>query len=211
MSIRVAVVDDEPLVREAYRAFLRRRPEFEWVGEASDGDEAVALCVETSPDLVLMDLGMARLSGVDATRELVARWPDLPVVVLTTFAGPEHIVPALQAGAAGYLLKGVSGEGLVTALHQALAGNMPLSAPIRRALVSSMRDAAPKPDPGLTPRETELVSLVAEGLTNAQIARRMNISEGTVKQSLSQVTGKLGVRTRTQVVIKAVQLGIVRP
>lgn len=211
MVLSVLIVDDEPLVRDAYRAFLQRRPEFELVAEATNGEEAVAAASQHLPDVVLMDLQMPVLDGVEATRQICAARPDACVVVMTTFSTTERIVPALQAGAAGYLLKDVTAEGLTKAIHQAVLGEMPLAAAVRRALVQTVAASHVESEARLTPRETELVTLLAEGLSNAQIAERMFLSEGSVKQYLSQVATKLGVRTRTQVLVRAIQTGLVTP
>lgn len=211
---RVLLVDDDAAIRGALAEFFANRPEAEVVGEARDGVEAVARFAELDPDVVLMDLQMPRLSGVEATQEICARHPHAVVVAMTTFGGREHVVAALRAGAAGYLLKDTSGDELIVALEAALAGDMPLSSSVRRELVSTVvSDPAPEPqpDPGLTPRERELTGWLAHGLTNAQIATRMHLSEGSVKQYLTRVAGKLGAVSRTQVLVRSIQLGIVDP
>lgn len=214
--IRVLVVDDDPLARETYRGFLRSHPDFELVGEARDGLEGVEAYSRLSPDVVLMDLQMPGKSGVEATREICLRWPGACVVALTTFGSNEYIVAALRAGAAGYLLKDATAKSLASSISQALAGEMPLASSVRRELVSAViagRDAIPAalPDPGLTDREKELLAWLARGLTNHQIGSRMYVSEGSVKQYLSRINDKLGVTSRTQVLVKAIQLGLIDP
>lgn len=207
---RVLVVDDEQIVREAYRAFLTRTPDFELCGEASDGDQALDRYEELAPDLVLMDLQMARVGGVEAITEICTAHPEAVVVALTTFGSHDWIAAALRAGAAGYLLKDVTGAELHAGLRQALAGEMPLSAAVRRELARGLVAAAPDPV-RLTRRERQLVAHLGDGLTNRQIGARMHVSEGSVKQYLSHVGDKLGARTRTQILVRAIQLGLVDP
>lgn len=209
--IRLLVVDDDPAVRAAYRAMFEPHPELTLVGELADGADAVAGYERLRPDVVLMDLQLPRISGVEATRALCGRWPDAVVVVMTTFSSREHVVAALRAGASGYLVKGVAVGGLVVALRQAIAGDMPLSAAVRRELVASLGTGQPVRGHTLTAREVELVGRLAHGLSNAQIARRMHLSEGSVKQYVARIGDKLGVRARTQILIRAIQLGIVDP
>lgn len=206
------VVDDDELVREAFRSFFSARPDFEIVGEAADGAEAIAAYGRLRPDVVLMDLQMPRVTGVAATAEITRRDPSACIVALTTFGTREHVVPALRAGAAGYLLKDAGAEALVTALHQALAGEMPLSPGVRRELVRALRPDDARPDrPQLTPRELELLRWLAHGLSNAEIGSRMYVSESSVKQYLGAISTKLGVTSRTQVLVRAIQLDLVDP
>lgn len=214
--IRVLIVDDDPLVREAYRGFLRSHPDFELVGEARDGREGVEAYDTLQPDIVLMDLQMPEKSGIEATKEICTTWPGACVVALTTFGTNEYVVAALRAGAAGYLLKDATARSLASSMHQALAGEMPLASSVRRELVSSIvadREALPlaPPDVGLTIREKELLTWLAQGLTNHQIGAKMYVSEGSVKQYLSHINDKLGVKSRTQVLVKAIQLNLIDP
>lgn len=212
---RVLIVDDDPLVRDAYRAFLTSEAGYELVGEATNGQEAVEAYEALQPDVVLMDLQMPLMSGVDATQEICARWPGACVVVLTTFGTREYIVAALRAGAAGYLLKDVGRNNILGGLRLALRGELPLSSAVRRALVTSILsdDSVERPamDVGLSAREHELLALLAQGLTNNQISAQMFISEGSVKQYISRIGAKLGVKNRTQILIKSIQLNIVNP
>ncbi|WP_375433459.1 response regulator [uncultured Friedmanniella sp.] len=213
---RILVTDDDPLVREAYRSFFAHQPDFVICAEASNGAEGVAAYARERPDLVLMDLQMPVMSGLDAIRAICTTWPEACVVAMTTFSTSDYVVAALRAGASGYLLKDVGGPGLCAGLKQALAGEMPLSSAVRRELVSSLVEK-PVPAPTapaavtVTPRERELLGWLAQGLTNAEIGAQMFVSEGSVKQYLLQVGRKLGVKARTGILIRSVQLGLVDP
>jgi len=215
-SHRILVTDDDPLVREAYRSFFSQQQEFTVCGEARTGAEGVEAYATLLPDVVLMDLQMPVLSGIDATRQICARWPDACVVAMTTFGTSDYVVAALRAGAAGYLLKDVGGPGLLLGLRQALAGEMPLSPSVRRELVASVVDDRPtasvdQADLAPTAREQEVLSWLAQGLTNQQIGARMYVSEGAVKQYLVSIGRKLGVRSRTGILVRAIQLRLVDP
>lgn len=211
--IRVLIVDDESLVRSAFRALLGADASFHVVAEAKEGGEGVTMYARFLPDIVLMDLQMAPMNGVQATREICAKHPDACVLALTTFGTRNYIVAALRAGAAGYLLKDSRPEQLITGIQQALRGDMPLSSTVRRQLVDTLvADQEPaEPAIALTPRERELLKWLTHGLTNRQIARNMSLSEGSVKQYLAHVGDKLGVTSRTQILIKAIQLRLVDP
>ena len=211
---RILVVDDDPVVREAYRTFFSRHADYQVVGEARDGREAVDAVRRLRPTIVLMDLQMPEKSGVDATRDICREWPSACIVALTTFGTREYIVAALRAGASGYLLKDAGGPALLAAIDQAIDGDMPLSAAVRKELVSNVVDAPDAnrpaaPDPGLAPREKELLKWLAQGLTNQQIGGRMFVSEGTIKQYLSHIGDKMGLKSRTQILVRAIQLGVV--
>jgi DNA-binding NarL/FixJ family response regulator len=212
---RILVTDDDPLVREAYRRFFSHHDEFVVCGEARNGAEGVEAYATLLPDVALMDLQMPVVSGIEATRQMCERWPDACVVAMTTFGTSEYVVAALRAGASGYLLKDVGGPGLLAGLRQALAGEMPLSSSVRRELVSSVVEerlpAAEVVDVGLTPREHELLSWLAQGLTNHQIGSQMYVSEGSVKQYLLHIGRKLGVKSRTGILVRAIQLNVVDP
>ena len=214
-SVRVLVVDDDPVVRDAYRAFLDARDGLELCGEAADGRQGLEAYAQLNPDVVLMDLQMPRMSGIDATAAIVQRWPSACIVALTTFGTSDYITAALRAGAAGYLVKDTGGDALAEGILQAVAGDMPLSPAVRRELVGSMLvDPGPGPaptpvDPGLTPRERELLGWLAAGLTNQQIGAGMYISEGSVKQYLSHIGEKLGAKSRTQILVRSIQQGLV--
>jgi two-component system response regulator len=214
---RVLVVDDDPMVREAYRMFLTRHEGHEVVGEARNGREAVEGYEKLKPDVVLMDLQMPEMSGVDAIREINRKHRGACIVALTTFGTQEYIVSALRAGASGYLMKDCGGPALLTGIQQALDGDMPLAAGVRRELVADLLSGHPKiltdeaEAAGLAPRERELLIWLGQGLTNAQIADKMFISEGSVKQYLSHVGDKMGLKSRTQILVRAIQMGIVDP
>lgn len=210
---RILVVDDDPVVREAYRTFFSRHNDYEVVGEARDGKEAVAAYRRLRPSVVLMDLQMPEKSGVEATRDICREWPKACIVALTTFGTREYIVAALRAGASGYLLKDAGGPALLTGIDQAIEGDMPLSAAVRKELVSNVKEVPEAPsvpaDPGLAPREKELLRWLAQGLTNQQIGTKMFVSEGTIKQYLSHIGDKMGLKSRTQILVRAIQLGVV--
>ncbi len=212
-GVRVLVVDDDPVVRDAYRAFLGAREGLELCGEAADGEQGVRAYASLRPDVVLMDLQMPRMSGIEATETIVTRWPGACVVALTTFGTSDYITAALRAGAVGYLVKDTDGDTLVQAIDEALAGDMPLSAVVRRELVTSMVSETAPPlnrvDRRLTPREKELLGWLAAGLTNQQIGASMYISEGSVKQYLSHIGEKLGAKSRTQILVTSIREGLV--
>lgn len=211
----ILTVDDDPLVRDAYRNLVLRADGLTLVGEAPDGPSAIAAYEALQPDVVLMDLQMPGMSGIAATEAICSGWPNACVVVLTTFGTREHIVAALRAGASGYLVKDIGGRNLLAGIGQALRGEMPLSPTIRRELVDSVtRDGTNSGVPvdvGLTAREVELLTWLVRGLTNGQIASRMFVSEGSVKQYLTRIGTKLRMRSRTQILIRAIQLNIVDP
>ena len=165
---RVLVVDDDAEVREAYRSFFEAQDAFKLIGEEADAVHIVAVYEQQRPDVVLMDLQMPRVSGVEAIRELHARWPKACIVAMTTFGTRDYVVAALKAGASGYLLKDVGGAALLAALHQAMQGEMPLSSAVRRALVASVLDSevVKTREHKLAPREVELVGWLARGLSN---------------------------------------------
>jgi DNA-binding NarL/FixJ family response regulator len=192
--IRVLVVDDHPVVRRGISDLLAAEPDVDVVGLAGDGAEAVDRAAQLRPDVVLMDIEMPRVDGVEATRRIAALTPDSAVVILTTFADRARITRALDAGAAGYLLKDAEPAELVAGIRSAFAGRTPVSP---RAADSLARPGDPAVD-SLTPRERDVLALVAEGLANKQIARRLGISEKTVKAHLTRVFATLDVTDRTQ-------------
>lgn len=194
--IRVAVVDDHTIVRNGLVALLGAHADLEIVGAVGDGEAAVALCVEQRPDVVLMDLSMPGVGGIEATRRIAAEAPSVQVVVLTSFMDRERIVEALSAGAIGYLLKDAEPEELIRGIHTAARGESPLDPRAARTMLGAQH--APDPLDVLTDREREVLVLVAEGLPNKQIGRRLEISEKTVKAHLTSIFRGIGVTDRMQ-------------
>lgn len=203
--IRVLVVDDHPVVRSGLIGMLDIEDDLEIVGEAGDGEEAVARVAELAPDVVLMDLRMPRLDGAGATARIVASHPSSRVLVLTTYDSDADIVRAVEAGATGYLLKDTPRTVLVDAVRAAARGETVLAPPVAARLVSRLR--APTPE-ALTPREVQVLSLVARGLSNGEIGRELLIGEATVKTHLLRAFAKLGVDDRTRAVTVAMERGI---
>ncbi|GAA5083471.1 DNA-binding NarL/FixJ family response regulator [Thermocatellispora tengchongensis] len=203
--IKVLIVDDHPVVREGLRGMLDADPGIHVVGEAGSGDEAVVRARELLPDVILMDLRMPGGDGVSATGRILADRPESRVVVLTTYETDQDIVRAVEAGAAGYLLKDTSRADLLNAIAAAARGETVLSPTVATRLVTRMRAPAVE---ALSPRETEVLSLVAKGLTNGEIGRRLFISETTVKTHLLRAFAKLGVSDRTAAVTTAMDRGL---
>jgi NarL family two-component system response regulator LiaR len=202
--IRVMVVDDHAVVRTGLGAFLRAFQDLELVGEAPNGEQAVRLCQQMHPDIVLMDLMMPGMNGVEATRAIRQRCPDVQVIALTSFADDQLVQQALEAGAIGYLLKNVSHDELAQAIRTAYAGRPTLAPEATQALIHA---ATQPPPPGhdLTPREREVLALLVEGLSNPEIAQRLVVSESTIKSHVSNIISKLGVASRTEAVALAIR------
>ena len=203
--IRVLLADDHQLVRSGLAALLTGSEDIEVVGTASNGIEAVEMARESSPDVVLMDLVMPGMDGVEATRRLVADLPSIQVVVLTSFSDQERILAALDAGAVGYLLKDVDPAELVRGVRAAARGESPLHPKAARSLLSSRTENRPaeRTNVELTPREAEVLSLLRQGLANKQIARALGISQATVKAHLTSVFQRIGVTDRVQAAVWA--------
>jgi len=206
--IRVLIVDDHAVVREGLRAFLELQDGIEVAGEAADGEEAVAAAERLRPDVVLMDLVMPRLDGVAAMHALRDRVPGARVIVLTSFFDDDKLLPALRAGAAGYLLKNAQPQELARAVRAAHAGEALLD-PVVAARVVEVLAGGEEPLDRLTPREREVLELIGRGFPNKRIARELHISEKTVKAHVGHVLGKLGVTDRTQAAVVAVRAGLV--
>jgi DNA-binding NarL/FixJ family response regulator len=204
-QVTVLIVDDHPVVREGLRGMLAAEAALSVVGEAASGDEAVTMARMHRPDVVLMDLRMPGGDGVQATSGILATAPDTRVVVLTTYETDADIVRAVEAGAAGYLLKDTPRQDLVAAIKAAARGETVLGPSVAGRLVSQFRRPAAEP---LSARETEVLALVARGSTNAEIGRALYISEATVKTHLLRAFGKLGVSGRTAAVTTAIELGM---
>jgi DNA-binding NarL/FixJ family response regulator len=210
-AIRVLIVDDHEVVREGLRAFLELQDGIEVAGEAGDGEEAVAAVEAERPDVVLMDLVMPQLDGVGAMQELRRRGSSARVIVLTSFTDDAKLLPAIRAGAAGYLLKNVAPAELARAVRAAHAGEALLDPSVAARLVEAVAEppaAAPRTD-DLTPREQEILALIARGLSNKRIAFELGVSEKTVKNHVSHVLAKLGVPDRTAAAVHAVRNGLV--
>ena len=199
--IRVVIVDDHAVVRSGLEQLLAAETDIEVVGTASNGREALTVIAEMSPDVVLMDLSMPEVDGIEATRQVGTAYPDVHVVVLTSFADKQRILDALEAGAVGYLLKDADPESVAAAVRSAAAGESPLDPKAARVLLDARRTAAPAAT--LTAREQEVLALVADGLANKNIARRLGISERTVKAHLTRVFQTIGVADRTQAALWA--------
>ena len=215
--IRVLLVDDQALFREGLRTLLGMQPGLVVVGEAANGEEALRLAAKLGPQVVLMDLRMPVLDGVTATRRLHEAQPDCRVIVLTTFDDDEYVFEGLRAGAVGYLLKDVPSEKLVEAIRAAAGGESFLQPSVAAKVVAEFarlaEQASAKPAPTLaeplSERELEVLRLVARGASNKEIAGALFIAEGTVKNHLTSILGKLGARDRTQALLKAQELGLV--
>jgi DNA-binding NarL/FixJ family response regulator len=206
--IRLLIADDHPLVRNALTQLLGAVEDIEVVATTANGREAVTMALETSPDVVLMDLEMPELNGMEATRELIAADPSARVVILTTFSDRENIMGALDAGALGYLLKDAEPEEIIRGVRSAARGDSPLAPRAAREMITQRSEAAV--DTGLSARETEVLALVGEGLPNKLIARRLEISEKTVKAHLTSVFAQIGVSDRTQAALWARRHNITR-
>jgi DNA-binding NarL/FixJ family response regulator len=217
MAIRVLLVDDQRLVRSGFRMILRAEPDIEVVGEASDGNEALAAAAELQPDVVLMDIRMPELDGLEATRRLMNGGEPHPrVVVLTTFNLDEYVYEALRAGASCFLLKDAPEEQLVSAIRLAADGGAMFAPAVTKTLIEEFagRQPADTPPPPaldeLTERETEVLRLLARGMSNRELADHLVVSEHTAKTHVTRILTKLGLRDRTQAVILAYESGLVR-
>jgi DNA-binding NarL/FixJ family response regulator len=212
--IRVAIADDQDLVRAGIRMILETEPDLAVVGEATDGDEAVAVVAQERPDVLLLDVQMPHRDGLSALRDIVPEHPSTAVLVLTTFDLDEYVYQALRGGAAGFLLKDMPGDEVIAAIRQAARGRDALLAPAltRRLIERFTTQPAPPAVPlldDLTPREVEVLRLIARGLSNAEIAARLVIGETTVKTHVARVLMKLGLRDRVQAAIVAYETGLV--
>jgi DNA-binding NarL/FixJ family response regulator len=219
--VRVVVADDHQVVRTGFAALLDTQPDFTVLGTASDGAEAVRMSRELRPDIVLMDVRMPGTDGIEATRQLTGSADSPRVIILTTFDLDEYVYDALRAGASGFLLKDVTAERLFDAVRVVAAGEALLAPAVTRRLISEFAKLRPKATGRsegaaralgeLTPRETEVLRLLAEGLSNPEIAARLVVTEETVKTHVSRVLHKLGLRHRTQAVVLAYESGLVTP
>ena len=209
-SIRVLVADDHAIVRKGIRALLATEPDIEVVGEAENGREAVTEVEKLRPDVILMDLVMPEVDGIEAIRRITARQPEARILVLTSFAADDKVFPAIKAGALGYLLKDSGPEELVQAIHQVYRGESSLHPTIARKLLQELSrpsERPPTPEP-LTEREVEVLRLVARGQSNQEIADQLVISEATVRTHVSNILGKLHLASRTQAALYALREGL---
>lgn len=209
MTIRIVLVDDHSVVRQGLRMFLAIDPEFEVIGEASNGVEAVELVGRLAPDVVLMDLIMPGMEGVEAIRIIRQQHPDVEVIALTSVLEDQAVVGAVRAGAIGYLLKDTSSDELLKAIRAASSGQVQLSPAAAERLMREIR--TPESPERLTERETDVLRCIAEGNANKEIARKLQVSETTVKSHVSNILSKLGVPSRTQAALYAVRIGLVPP
>jgi DNA-binding NarL/FixJ family response regulator len=204
--IRLLIADDHPVVRDGLIGLFSRDDDFEVLGEAADGAEAVRLAERLAPDVILMDLRMPQVDGVTAIAELARRGVTARVLVLTTFDTDSDVLPATEAGATGYLLKDAPPEELAAAVRTAAAGRTTLAPAVADRLMNRLR----VPGTTLTKRETEVLTLVADGLSNQAIGRRLYLTEGTIKSHLVRIYTKLGVDSRTAAIASATRLGLIR-
>jgi len=215
MTVRVLLADDQQLVRGGFRMILRAETDIDVVGEAADGAEAVSLARDLQPDVVLMDVRMPNLDGIEATRRIVDGTQEAPrVLVLTTFDLDEHVYEALRAGASGFLLKDAPESQLVAGIRIVADGGSLFAPAVTRRLIERFAGAAPQEPPPvlgeLTPRELDVLRLLARGLSNAEIAAELIVSEHTTKSHVAHILGKLDLRDRVQAVVLAYESGVVR-
>jgi len=219
-DITVLIVDDQPLMLHALKTFIENEDGVSVVGTAEDGEAAVEAAKALEPDLVLMDIKMPRLNGIEATRKIVSEIPGTRVLALTTFSTLDYVVPALRAGAAGYLVKDARPDEILAAIRNAMDDSLSLSPSVVRlmarqviggALDTQAVAGASATEVGLAPREISVLQFLGNGLSNREIAKKMYISEGSVKAYLANACTKLGVRDRLQAVIRGFELGIVSP
>ncbi|WP_309102835.1 response regulator transcription factor [Microbacterium sp.] len=214
-DIRLLIVDDDPLVRSALSHFVSRAPEIQVIGEAEDGVEAIAAVERDQPDVVMMDVQMPEMNGIEATSVIATRWPDVRILAVTTLEGSDTVLPMLSAGASGYLLKDSSADAIVAGVREVYGGASSLSPRIASMLIRHVRDGEPSgagrdaPLEQLTERESEVLGCLAQGMSNAEIARALIVSEGTVKAHLGRIMSKWQVRDRVQILVTAAQAGLV--
>jgi DNA-binding NarL/FixJ family response regulator len=219
MPIRLLLVDDQRLMREGLRTLLELEKDFEVVGEAGDGKAALEAYAGLNPEVVLMDIRMPVMDGVEATRRLRAGWPEAKVIILTTFDDEANVFEGLRAGAQGYLLKDLSGQELANAVRTVAGGGALIEPSVARKVVAEFARLSPAPRSAssahaeliepLSERELEVLKLIAQGLSNGEIADRLSLAEGTVKNYVTSILQKIGSRDRTQAALRARELGLI--
>lgn len=213
-SIRVLIVDDDPLVRTALSHFVTRDPEIDVIGEAESGLDAIAFVERDRPDVVMMDVQMPEMNGIEATAAISERWPEVRILAVTTLDGSDTVLPMLSAGASGYMLKDSSAESILAGVREVHSGASSLSPKIASMLIQHVRDEKPTARglddlEALTDREAEVLDRLAQGMSNAEIAQALIVSEGTVKAHLGRIMSKWQVRDRVQILVTAAQVGLV--
>ena len=212
-EIRVVIVDDDPLVRSALSHFVSRDPDITVIAEAETGLEGIDTVERERPDVVMMDVQMPEMNGIEATAVIAERWPEIRILAVTTLDGSDTVLPMLSAGASGYMLKDSSAASIVAAVREVYSGASSLSPRIASLLIQHVRDTEPAATDGtleeLTERESEVLQRLSQGMSNAEIARSLIVSEGTVKAHLGRIMSKWHVRDRVQILVTAAQAGLV--
>lgn len=210
-EINMMIVDDHDMVRKGLKAYLLTEPDFQIVGEGANGKEAVSLANELHPDVILMDLIMPEMTGIEATKEIMASLPNTKIIIITSFYDDEQIFPAIEAGAFSYLLKTASADEIIDTIRKAIHDESVIEQKVAQKMMNQLRSKQQKPlHEELTKREKEVLLLIGEGKTNSQIAEELFIGLKTVKTHVSNILGKLGVQDRTQAAVYAIRNGMVR-
>ena len=214
-TIRTLIADDHSLLREALREVLEKQPDIKVIAEASNGEEAVRLALQLVPDVVIMDIGMPKLNGLEATRQIKKQCPDIAVLVLTVYDDTQHVLSILEAGAMGYLTKSVFSDSVIRAIRGVASGETVLSSHVSSEVIKRAIRHITKPLPldggeKITPREQELLRMIAKGMSNKNIAQYLNLSLQTIKVYLAEIFSKFNVNNRTEAVITALRIGILK-